>query len=47
MNPSFMKQLIGIDPFICGTSGFNYAYYPVNVKQSIYHNLLMGKGCAI
>ena len=47
MNPSFVKQLIDIDPFICDTNGFTYAHYPVNMKQSLYHNLLMSEGCAI
>lgn len=47
MGQSFIKQLINMDPFICDTSGFTYAHYAVNGKQSLYRNLMMGESFAI
>ena len=47
MNTSIIKQVINMDPFICDTSAFAYAQYPLNMKQPFYHNIMMGEGCAI
>lgn len=47
MNTSIIKQVINMDPFICDTSAFTYAHYPLNMKQPFYHNIMMGEGCAI